>query len=78
MHENAYFIVKGIYGNLSINDVKNELNSIHGIESVSVDSATNLMAVDYNSSGTSYDRIENCVNKMGYQIAADASVIHTR
>ena len=51
---------------------------MHGVHSVSVSLDSHLVAIDYDSSGVSYDLIENRLNKMGYQIAADASDIHTR
>ncbi|RPF43341.1 heavy-metal-associated domain-containing protein [Hydrogenoanaerobacterium saccharovorans] len=78
MIENAYFIVEDTRGNHNMQDIKTKLDNLHGISSVYVDNNTHLVAVDYNSSGVSYDNIEYCLNKMGYQIAADASYIHTR
>ncbi|WP_312641468.1 cation transporter [Hydrogenoanaerobacterium sp.] len=78
MIENAYFIVKGTKSNQSVTDIKAKLDTLHGVTSAAVDAKTNLVSVRYNSAGTSYDKIENYLNKMGYQIAADASDIHTR
>jgi len=78
MRENAFFIVENVHGNCGVEDIKTKLEGLHGITAVSVDSKNHLIAAEYDSSGTSYDKIENTLNKMGFQIAADASEIHTR
>lgn len=76
--ESAYFIVENVHSTHEVRDIKRKLDRLHGVTSVSINDSHNLVAVDYDSSGTSYDRIENCLNKMGFEIAADASQIHTR
>ena len=50
---------------------------MHGVHSVSVSLDSHLAAIDYDSSGVSYDLIENRLNKMGYQIASVTSDIHS-
>lgn len=54
------------------------MDRLHGVTSVSVNPSHNLVAVDYDSSGTSYDAIEHQLNTLGYEVAADASNINTR
>lgn len=76
--ESAYFMVEGIHGKSDIKAVKKKLDALHGVTSVSVREGKNLVAVDYDSSGTSYDEIEHSLNQMGYQIIADESDISTR
>ena len=76
--ESAYFIAKSVDGKHDMKRIKRELDRLHGVTSVSVGLRHNLVCVDYDSSGASYDRIEHCLNGMGYEIAADASDIHTR
>ena len=76
--ESAYFIVEGINGKHDLKKVKNTLDQLHGVSSVSVNPQHHLVAVDYDSSGTSYDQIEHSLNKIGHQVAADASNIMTR
>lgn len=78
LNESAYFIVENVDGKHGLRDIEKTLDSLHGVASVRVDTTSHLVAVDYDSAGTSYDTIENCLNKMGYQIAADASDIHVR
>lgn len=78
MHEDAYFMVEEIFGERDMNELKNQLSSLHGVQNVLMDDQNSLFAIQYNSAGVSYDNIEHCLNQMGYQIAADASEIHTR
>lgn len=77
-YESADFIVESIHGKKDIKEIKQKLDSLHGVSSVSVSPEHNLVSVDYDSSGVSYDKIENFLNRMGYEIAADASQITTR
>lgn len=76
--EHATFVVEQISKTHDLKEIKRELDAIHGVTSVSVNPYTNRITVDYNSAGTSYDRIENRLNRLGYQITADSSVIHTQ
>ncbi len=76
--ESAYFIIENVDDKHDLKDVKRGLDQMHGVHSVSVSLDSHLVAIDYDSSGVSYDLIENRLNKMGYQIAADARDIHTR
>lgn len=76
--ESAYFIAKSVTSRQDTAKIKKQLDKLHGVMSVSVNAENNLVAVDYDSAGLSYDKIENCLNKMGYEIAADASNIQTR
>lgn len=77
-NENAYFIIENVYNKHNVKQVKKEIDSLHGVTSVTVNPEHNLVCVDYDSSGTSYDQIENKLNKMGFEIAADTSKINTR
>lgn len=76
--ESAYFIVNSVHGKHDVKELKRELDTLHGVSSVSVNAEKNLVAVDYDSSGTSYDAIEHKLNEIGYEIAADASAIASR
>ena len=78
MLESAFFIVERTKGSMNLQDVQRELDILHGVQSVSVNERNRLVAVGYDNSGVSYDKIENHLNKMGYQIAADASTINVQ
>lgn len=76
--ENACFIVHSIQNTHDVKEIKKKLDILDGVSSVAVNAAHNLVSVDYNSARTSYDSIEHCLNRMGYEIAADASLVNTR
>ena len=76
--ESAYMIVERVNGKHDLKEIKRGLDRLHGVTSVSVNPSHNLVAVDYDSSGTSYDVIEHQLNTLGYEVAADASNINTR
>lgn len=71
-------IVEPVGGKHDLKEIKRGLDQLHGVTSVSVNPAHNLVAVDYDSSSTSYDAIEHQLNRLGFEIAADASNINTR
>lgn len=77
-NESAYILVNSIHGMHDVGNIKRELDTLHGVSSVTVCEKEGLVAVDYDSSGTSYDQIEHKLNEIGYEIAADASEIKTR
>lgn len=77
-YECANFIAQSIDGKHDVKQIKKRLDCLHGVSSVTVNPLTQFIRVDYNSAGTSYDRIENCLNKMGCEITADDSNIHTQ
>jgi copper chaperone CopZ len=76
--ESAYFIARNSDGQHGRKELKQKLDQLSGVTSVSVNPKNHLVAVDYESSRVSYDQIENCLNHLGYEIAADASLINTR
>lgn len=77
-NETANLIVENVSGKHDVKEIKRELDAIHGVTSVSVNEQRNLVCVDYDSSGASYDEIEHCLNTMGFSVAADASEIQSR
>lgn len=76
--ENANFIIERQKGSHSWEDVKRTLTDLQGVTSVSLNDAHHLISLDYDSACASYDQIENQLNKLGFEIAADASEIQTR
>lgn len=76
--ESAYFKIERLGGKHEMKEIKREIGILHGVNSVSVNTQSGNVAVDYDSSGTSYDTIENRLNKLGYEIVADDSEIQFR
>lgn len=76
--EHAYFLAENTQKRHNRTEVQQTLDHLPGISLVRIHSNNHLISVDYDSSRVSYDQIENCLNHMGYEIAADASLIDTR
>lgn len=76
--ESAYFIVENISENHDVKEVKKILDQFHGIRSVSINPKNHLVAVDYDSSGISYEKIERSLSKIGHPVVADASNMNAR
>ena len=55
--ESAYFIIENVDDKHDLKDVKRGLDQMHGVHSVSVSLDSHLVAIDYDSSGVSYDLI---------------------
>lgn len=64
-------------GRHSIQDVQDTLSAVAGVSHVKI-GRDHHAVIRYNSACTSYDQIENYLNKLGYQIVADHSRILTR
>ena len=77
-NETAWIMVENVDGKRDLGQIKRQLDTLHGVSSVSVNEQTNRIAVDYDCSGASSHTQDNRLHKLGYQIIADASDISTR
>ncbi|MEA4814425.1 MAG: heavy metal-associated domain-containing protein [Oscillospiraceae bacterium] len=66
--ESAYFQLSNLSGAHDTKELKRELGAFHGVLSVSVNTEKDLLTVDYDNTGVSCDRLEKCLNQLGYQI----------
>lgn len=76
--ETANFIARDADNKHDMQKIKLGISRLPGVKGVDVNEVHGLVTVDYDSAGVSYDKIENCLNRLGYDIAADASNIQTR
>lgn len=74
--ESAYFLVENLTGERDAKRIKNGLNTIPGVTSVSVNAHDRRVAVDFDNSGTSHDRIEQQLGGLGYQIIGQSGEEH--
>ncbi len=63
----AYFTLEGIDGKHDIKEIKHELDTLHGVMSVSV-SGQNVVAVDFDTSGVDSDAIGKKISKLGFNV----------
>lgn len=66
--ESAYFQLSDLSGKHQTKDLKQELDAFAGVLSVSVNTGKNLLAVDYDNTGVTCDRLENRLKQLGYQV----------
>ena len=74
--ESAYFLLKSLNNKQDIKLIKKELDTIRGIISVSVNHENSRVAVDFDNSGVSHDRIKNKINEIGFEIADESAEEH--
>ena len=64
--QSAYFRIPGLT-EADAGQIKRSLDSIRGVFSVSVNTSTRKVAVDYDSTGTDAERIRAKFEKSGYE-----------
>ena len=69
----AYFRIPNLGGDHGSKTIKQNLDSIHGVISVSVNLTSNKVAVDYDSTGTNSEKLKEEIQKSGFeaQLIAD-------
>ncbi|MPL95178.1 hypothetical protein SDC9_41347 [bioreactor metagenome] len=65
----AYFTVGNIDGKHDVKELKRELDTLHGVLSVSVNERTERIAVDFDTTGTEQERIQKRIEKLGYHVS---------
>lgn len=63
--QSAYFTVPGLNGSHDIKKIKQALDGVPGVFSVSADAAGDRVAVDYDSTGTDLHQIEGRLHEIG-------------
>lgn len=63
-----YFTLSSVDGKHDVKEIKNTLNQLPGVESVSVNDDINYVAVDYDTTGILSDRIQKQIEKAGYEV----------
>lgn len=66
--ESAYFQISDITGNHDSKELKRELDAFHGVLSVSVNAEKNMLAVDYDNTGVTCDRLGKRLEQLGYRV----------
>ena len=69
-HESAYFFLSRIGGKHAAKELKRELDALPGVMSVSVNERADTLAVDYDDTGVTLDRLDRRVRELGYAVDA--------
>lgn len=64
----AYFTLGNTGGKHGVKEIKQGLDTLPGVVSVSVSSSSNQVAVDFDATGVQKERIEKQLQKMGYEV----------
>lgn len=64
----VYFTLSSVDGKRDVKEIKKTLDALPGVSSVSVNSESNCVAVDYDTSGVKSDRIQKQLEKAGYEV----------
>ena len=64
----VYFTLSHVDGKHDVKKIKKTLDMLPGVESVSVNEASDYVAVDYDTSGILSDRIQKQLEKAGYEV----------
>lgn len=65
-----YFTVSQVNEKHDRKEIKRELDTLPGVISVSVNDSTEQIAVDFDTTGIQDDRIQRCLEKLGYQVVS--------
>lgn len=74
--ESAYFQLKDITGKHDTKELKRELDTFHGVVSVSVNPQKNSLAVDFDNSGVKTEQLVKKLESLGYEIERQESQQH--
>ena len=64
----VYFTLRNVDGKHEVKQIKRELGSIPGVISVSVNDTTERVAVDFDTTGVETERVQNKLEKLGYEV----------
>ena len=74
--ESVYYKIENLDNKSDLKAIKKGLDSIAGVLSVSVSADKDRVAVDFDTTGTTEEKIESHLNKMGYEITKAATEKH--
>ena len=68
MKASAYFTLDDLGGKHEVKALKRELDTLHGVVSVSISQKTNSVAVDYDTTGENCEKIQKKIKDLGYGV----------
>jgi copper chaperone CopZ len=74
--ESAYFKINSMHGSHDVKQIKQVLDTLPGILSVSVNLAKSSVAVDFDNTGVMHSQIQNRLNTLGFNLTAEKSENH--
>lgn len=71
--KSAYFTLSRVDGTHDVEALKHEIDMLPGVSSVSVNSRSDFVAVDFDTTGVRRDQIKKQIEKLGYTVADETS-----
>lgn len=68
MKASAYFTIDDLGGKHGAKELKRELDTLHGVISVSISEKSNSVAVDYDTTGENCEIIKKKIKDLGYGV----------
>ena len=68
MKASAYYTVEGLSDKHDTKEIKRALDALGGVLSVSVSQKSGCIAVDYDTTGESCEKIEKKIKDLGYDV----------
>jgi copper chaperone CopZ len=68
MKASAYFTIGDLGGKHGVKELKRALDTLGGVMSVSVSQKSGSVAVDYDTTGESCEKIQKTITKLGYDV----------
>jgi len=72
----AYFIVNEVEGKHDIKRIKSDLDSLAGVISVSMNTARNSVAVDFDTTGIRKYQLFDKLGELGYDVSESRYEVH--
>jgi copper chaperone CopZ len=72
----AYFIVNNLDGKKDIKKIKSDLDKLSGVISVSMNTAVNSVAVDFDTTGIRKHQLFDKIEKLGYDVSESRYEVH--
>ena len=74
--ESVYFQLRDIAGKHDTKELKRELDTFHGVISVSVNAEKNSLAVDFDNTGVKSEQLEKHLERLGYVVECQKNEEH--
>lgn len=69
-HSSAYFFLGKVSGKHDVKAIKNGLDTLPGVMSVSVNNETGKVAVDYDDTGVTREQLQKKIDGLGFSITS--------
>lgn len=68
MKASAYFTIDDLGGKHGAKELKRELDTLHGVISVSISEKSHSVAVEYDTTGENCEKIQKKIQDLGYGV----------